>query len=116
MTDMISSLEILLQNLISQLEWIMLFAIIGGGIYLFFDSKGYPLLKIKTAFKLLFLQEESKGISRFQALSAVLAATVGLGCRGRGAGFLVSVNSPVFGRISSLSCADLVSVFWFYWS
>ena len=79
MTDMISSLEILLQNLISQLEWIMLFAIIGGGIYLFFDSKGYPLLKIKTAFKLLFLQEERKGISRFQALSAVLAATVGLG-------------------------------------
>lgn len=75
----ISTLETILQNLIRPLEWIMLFAVIGGGLYLCFHSKGYPLLKIKTAFGLLLSKEKNKGISRFQALSAVLAATVGLG-------------------------------------
>ena len=79
MNDQISSLERILQSLISQLEWIMLFAVIGGGLFLCFQSKGYPLLKIKRAFQLLFSKEQNKGISRFQALSAVLAATVGLG-------------------------------------
>ena len=79
MAEWISHLELLLQNLIKPLEWIMLFAIIGGGLYLCVHSRGYPLLKIKKAFKLLFSKEENKGISRFQALSAVLAATVGLG-------------------------------------
>ena len=79
MTEWISDLESILQNLIKPLEWIMLFAIIGGGLYLSFQSRGYPLLKIKKAFKLLFSKEQNKGISRFQALSAVLAATVGLG-------------------------------------
>src|SRR6056300_1703361 len=75
----IASLESFLQSLISRLEWVMLFAVLGGGLYLFIHSRGYPLLKIKTAFQLLFSKEQSKGISRFQALSAVLAATVGLG-------------------------------------
>ena len=54
MTDFISSLEVLLQNLIRQLEWVMLFTVIGGGIYLCFQSRGYPLRKINKAFKLLF--------------------------------------------------------------
>ena len=75
----ISTLETILQNLIRPLEWIMLFAVIGGGLYLCFHSKGYPLFKIKTAFGLLLSKEKNNGISRFQALSAVLAATVGLG-------------------------------------
>ncbi len=79
MVEWISELESLLQDLIKPLEWIMLFAIVGGGLYLCFQSRGYPLLKIKKAFELLFSKDESKGISRFQALSAVLAATVGLG-------------------------------------
>ena len=79
MVEWISDLESLLQDLIKPLEWIMLFAIIGGGLYLSFQSRGYPLLKIKKAFELLFSKDENKGISRFQALSAVLAATVGLG-------------------------------------
>ncbi len=79
MAEWISYLELLLQNLIKPLEWIMIFAVIGGGLYLSFHSRGYPLLKIKKAFKLLFSKEQNKGISRFQALSAVLAATVGLG-------------------------------------
>ena len=79
MTDFISSLEVLLQNLIRQIEWVMLFSVIGGGFYLCFQSRVYPLRKINKAFNLLFSKEENKGISRFQALSAVLAATVGLG-------------------------------------
>ena len=79
MSEFINLLDSYLQFSIKQLEWVMLFTIIGGGFYLFFISKGYPLLKIKSAFKLLFTVEQNKGISRFQALSAVLAATVGLG-------------------------------------
>ena len=79
MVEWISDLESLLQDLIKPLEWIMLFAMVGGGLYLSFQSRGYPLLKIKKAFELLFSKNENKGISRFQALSAVLAATVGLG-------------------------------------
>ena len=57
----------------------MLIAVLGGGIYLCYASKLYPLTKIKSAFNLLLSKNENKGISRFQALSAVLAATVGLG-------------------------------------
>jgi len=79
MKNWITSLEGLLKSLIIPLEWLMLLAVIGGGLFLVIHSRGYPLLKIKTAFKLLFSKEKSKGISRFQALSAVLAATVGLG-------------------------------------
>ena len=58
----------------------MFILIIGGGLYLTIQSKAKPLLKINKAFRLLLSKDQSqKGISRFQALSAVLAATVGLG-------------------------------------
>ena len=58
----------------------MFILIIGGGLYLTIQSKAKPLLKINKAFKLLLSKDQSqKGISRFQALAAVLAATVGLG-------------------------------------
>ena len=79
MDQWIVTLEGILKNLISPLEWIMLFAVVGGGFFLIFQSKGYPFLKITNAFGLLLSKEENHGISRFQALSAVLAATVGLG-------------------------------------
>jgi len=79
MSDLINSIETLLKAIISPLEWVMLFAVVGGGLYLMFHSRGIPLLKLRPAFKLLFLKEKTQGISRFQALSAVLAATVGLG-------------------------------------
>jgi len=79
MDNWIPFLEKGLKLLISPLEWVMLVAVVGGGLYLSFHSRGVPLLKVKTAFKLLFSKEQNKGISRFQALSAVLAATVGLG-------------------------------------
>ena len=79
MFEWVSFLEKILQSMISPLEWVMLFAVVGGGVYLMIQSKGVPLLKLKSAFELLFKKEKNKGISRFQALSAVLAATVGLG-------------------------------------
>ena len=79
MKETITSIELILSQLIAPLEWVMLFFVIGGGIFLLVYSKGYPLTQIKKAFSLLFKREEDKGISRFQALSAVLAATVGLG-------------------------------------
>ena len=69
----------ILEFIIVPLEWIMLILVIGGGLYLTIYSRGYPLLKIKRAFELLFTKDDNIGISRFQSLSAVLAATVGLG-------------------------------------
>ena len=79
MNDFITIIENILNQLISSLEWFMLIAVLGGGIYLCIVSKLYPLTKIKFAFNLLLSKNKDKGISRFQALSAVLAATVGLG-------------------------------------
>ena len=55
------------------------FLIIGGGLFLLIDSKGFSLKKVRKAFSLLLKKNSEKGISRFEALSAVLASTVGLG-------------------------------------
>ncbi len=80
MDNLVSLLEKSLAQWIGPLEWVMLVLIIGGGLFLALQSKGVPLLKIKEAFSLLLSKEKAEpGISRFQALSAVLAATVGLG-------------------------------------
>ena len=57
----------------------MLFLIIGGGLFLLFDSNGFSLKRISKGFSLLLRKNSEKGISRFEALSAVLASTVGLG-------------------------------------
>lgn len=69
----------LLNTLIGSLEWIMLTLILGGGCFLFIQSKGFALFNVKKGFSLLFQKEDEKGISSFEALSAVLASTVGLG-------------------------------------
>lgn len=69
----------LLTTLIGSLEWVMLTLIMGGGVYLFIQSKGFALQHLPTSWRLLFTKENEKGISRFEALSAVLASTVGLG-------------------------------------
>ncbi|MCH1517895.1 MAG: alanine:cation symporter family protein [Flavobacteriaceae bacterium] len=69
----------LLQSLIGSLEWVMLTLILGGGFFLLLQSRGYALFNLKHGWKLLFQKENDKGISRFEALSAVLASTVGLG-------------------------------------
>ena len=69
----------LLNRLIGSLEWVMLILILGGGLFLFIQSKGFALFHVKKGFSLLFQKEDEKGISSFEALSAVLASTVGLG-------------------------------------
>ena len=74
--DLLTSL---FQQLISSIELVMFFLVIGGGLFLLFQIRAKPLLLIKTSFQLLFSKEGGAGISRFQALSAVLASTVGLG-------------------------------------
>ena len=80
MVDLLNSLEAIINQIISPLNWVMLFLIIGGGIYLTVISKANPLIRIISGFKLMLRKDSSSiGISRFQALSAVLAATVGLG-------------------------------------
>lgn len=76
---MLNALEHFLQQSIQSLEWIMLLLIIGGGLFLIIHSRGIPLLKMGEGIRLLFRKEESPGITRFEALSAVIAATVGLG-------------------------------------
>ena len=72
-------LTFIINQLINPLEWVMLVLIIGGGLFLLYDSKGFSLKKIQKGFYLLFKNNSEKGISRFEALSAVLASTVGLG-------------------------------------
>ena len=80
MVDLFNSIEAIINQIISPLNWVMLFLIIGGGIYLTIISKANPLMRIVSGFKLMLREDPSSiGISRFQALSAVLAATVGLG-------------------------------------
>ena len=74
--DLLSSL---FRKLLSSIELIMFILVIGGGFFLLIQARAKPLLLIKTSFKLLFSKEDGEGISRFQALSAVLASTVGLG-------------------------------------
>lgn len=80
MLELFEVLEKFINQVIVPLNWVMLLLIIGGGLYLMIISKGVPLFKIFDGFKLLLRKDKSTiGISRFQALSAVLAATVGLG-------------------------------------
>ena len=73
------TLTLIINQLIAPLEWVMLILIIGGGLFLLFDSKGFSLKKIQKGFYLLIKKNSEKGISTFEALSAVLASTVGLG-------------------------------------
>ena len=80
MLDLFDTIENYINQIIVPLNWLMLVLIIGGGIYLTFISRANPLIKINQGFRLLLKKDNSAvGISRFQALSAVLAATVGLG-------------------------------------
>lgn len=68
-----------IQTLIGYLEWVMLILVLGGGFFLLFQSNAFPLRHLRISAKLLFQKNNQKGISRFEALSAVLASTVGLG-------------------------------------
>ncbi len=66
--------------LLQFLENLMLLMVIGGGLFLLVQSKGLPFKYFVTSFKQLRSQTQSKdGITSFQALTAVIASTVGLG-------------------------------------
>lgn len=64
-------------------EWIMLFLIIGGGLFLVVSSKLLPYRFIKHAIEVVAGKydkaSDSGEVSHFQALASVVAATVGLG-------------------------------------
>ena len=80
MIDLFNAIETIINQIIAPLNWVMLFLIIGGGIYLTIISRANPLMRMVSGIKLMLRKDTSNiGISRFQALSAVLAATVGLG-------------------------------------
>ena len=80
MVDVFDAIETIINQIIAPLNWVMLFLIIGGGIYLTIISRANPLMRMVSGIKLMLRKDTSNiGISRFQALSAVLAATVGLG-------------------------------------
>lgn len=64
-------------------EWIMLFLVIGGGLVLVFYSKLKPYLSFRHAVNVVAGKYDKEGdageVSHFQALAAVVAATVGMG-------------------------------------
>ncbi|UOB18572.1 alanine/glycine:cation symporter family protein [Abyssalbus ytuae] len=64
-------------------EWIMLFLIIGGGTFLVFYSGFRPYKYFRHSLKVVAgkydKKDDSGNVSHFQALSSVIAATVGLG-------------------------------------
>ncbi len=77
------SITNIIGEITSVTEWIMLFLIIGGGIFLVIYSGFKPYLYGKHAIKLVtgkLDKDKAPGdVSHFQALSSVIAATVGLG-------------------------------------
>ena len=121
MSSLFDSIENFINLIIVPLNWVMLFLIIGGGIYLTIISRANPLLKISHGFNLLLKKDNSRiGISRFQALSAVLAATVGLGNisgvsiaihqGGPGVLFWMWITALIGATIKFFSCSLAVSL------
>ncbi|MCW5517933.1 alanine/glycine:cation symporter family protein [Muriicola sp. Z0-33] len=72
-----------LSSLIPYAEWVMLFLVIGGGLYLAFYSRFIPYRYFRHAIGITagkYDHAEDPGeVSHLQALSAAVAATVGLG-------------------------------------
>ena len=68
MIDLINTIEFIINQIISPLNWAMLFLIIGGGIYLTIISKANPLMRIVDGFKLKIRKDANNtGISRFHS-------------------------------------------------
>ena len=61
MNGLFDTIENVINQVIVPLNWVMLFLIIGGGIYLTIISRANPLLKISNGFKLL-LKKGAKAI------------------------------------------------------
>lgn len=73
----------ILSSLIPYAEWVMLFLVIGGGLYLAFYSRFIPYRYFRHAIGITagkYDHADDPGeVSHLQALSAAVAATVGLG-------------------------------------
>ena len=73
----------LLSTVLPYTEWPMFILLIGGGLFLFFYSKLVPFRFFGHAIAITSGKYEDKNakgdVSSFQALSAAVAATVGLG-------------------------------------
>lgn len=78
-----NSVTEIIGKITSVTEWIMLFLVIGGGLFLVFYSRFRPYRYGKHAIKILSGKVDKSNatgeVTHFQALSSVIAATVGLG-------------------------------------
>ncbi len=72
-----------LAAMIPYAEWVMLLLVIGGGLFLVFYSRGFPYRHFRHAIRITAGKYDDPGdpgeVSHLQALSAAVAATVGLG-------------------------------------
>ena len=57
MTILFDTIENVINQIIVPLNWVMLFLIIGGGIYLTVISRANPLMKISRGFNLLLKRQ-----------------------------------------------------------
>ena len=73
----------LLASILPYTEWVMLFLVVGGGLFLSFYSKGVPFKYFGHAIAITagkYDDEKDPGeVSHFKALSSAVAATVGMG-------------------------------------
>lgn len=76
-------IEEIINFCLNKLEWLMLSLVIGGGILLVIRSRFLPYLYFGHALSIISgrydKKNETGSVSHFQALSAVIAATVGMG-------------------------------------
>ncbi len=81
--DVMDTINGFLSNVLPYTEWPMFILLIGGGLFLVFYSKFLPYRYFGHAIAITagkYDDKEAKGdVSSFQALSAAVAATVGLG-------------------------------------
>jgi len=72
-----------LSNILPYTEWVMLFLIVGGGLFLMFYSKLLPYRYFKHALRITAGKYDDPNapgeVSHLQALSSAVAATVGMG-------------------------------------
>ena len=77
------SINSILSHLLPYTEWVMLFLVIGGGLFLVFYSKLLPYRYFKHAIAITAGKYDDPNdpgeVSHLQALSSAVAATVGLG-------------------------------------
>jgi len=77
------SFNYLLSSILPYTEWVMLFLVVGGGLFLSFYSKGVPFRYFGHAIAITagrYDDEKDPGeVSHFKALSSAVAATVGMG-------------------------------------